>query len=201
MKIFTLEVMKVMKVRACWHAASALVLALAVLLAPSPVRAQWPTVMLFHGAPLKAPVLVTGADSVAFGEVFRGTPGVGGAPAIAEMGDRPFITVACFWGPPTDPAMNGTKPADLKPAMASQHARFFPATATKPAAMFIMSFAMMKNRGPLENMGVPAPSNVAVYTVGGLLPPAAIAVLKKLGVPTEPASGRAGKQASRRAGE
>jgi len=43
------------------------------------------------------------------------------------LSGRPYLNVAIFWGTPFDPA--------AKPEDASQHARFYPPTATKPAVV------------------------------------------------------------------
>ena len=154
--------------------------ALMVLGLGRPLFAQWPTVLMLYDGGLKQPVFVNGADSVPFGEIFRSAPKAG--ESIADMGDRPFIKVACFWGSADNPAINGTRMADLKPEMASQHGRFYPATKDKPAAMFVMGFT--KSFGP--GRGAPIPTDPRVFSAGGAVPASALAVLKRVGVSVGP---------------
>jgi hypothetical protein len=163
-----------------------------------PAEAQWPTVLMFHGGALDEPVFVTGADSAALGSLFRpATPGARASTAI-EMGSRPYFDVACFWGPASDPAVNGTRRlADLEPGMAWQHARFYPAVGDQPAIVFVT--AMEKKvlaRGTQVGRpqsasgasaafrGVPPPTDARRFTAGGPVSPQALTVLERLGVPT-----------------
>jgi hypothetical protein len=155
---------------------------LAVALTTAPVRAQWPTVLMFYGGPLKAPVFVTGEDSVAIAPAFRPYAG-GGIPAksAASMEDRPFINVACFWGTAADPAANGTRNlADLTPAMAWQHARFYPASRGNPAVVFVTGLEKKVARGP----AMPVPAASEQYFLNGPLSTDALTVLRRLGIPT-----------------
>ena len=177
-------------------------LLLAGLLLPRPALAQWPTVVMFYGGTLKAPVFVTAADSVAVAGLFApatpAPPPTGpGAPGLPDLSARPYISVACFWGPPNDPAMNGrTKMADLDPSMAFQHGRFYPATKTEPAVVVVTSFASMKTKdisGMLATLGsnggampAPAPVRPAAFVPGGPVTPAALEVLKGRGIPVGP---------------
>jgi hypothetical protein len=171
-----------------------------------PVRAQWPTVLMFYGGPLKTPIFVTGADSVVVAPAFRPTSGTSSPVEHAgSMGNRPFISVACFWGPPSNPAMNGVGTlADLTPDMAMQHARFYPATATEAAAVFTTSMTTLKGRdvqgalaaapgamaiGNVQTKsmrGAPPPAQAAAFFMTGPVPTSAIETLKRLGIPAGP---------------
>jgi hypothetical protein len=175
-------------------AAATFVLLLAVA---RPAEAQWPTVLMFHGGGLEEPIFVTGADSAALGSVFRpATPGVRASTA-AEMGSRSYFDVACFWGPASDPAVNGTRRlADLRPEMAWQHARFYPAVGDQPAAVFVTSMEKkvlvrgsqtgQPQRASSANAafrGVPPPTDAGRFTSSGLVSTDALTVLERLGVP------------------
>jgi hypothetical protein len=155
--------------------------ALLLLAATGPLLAQWPTVLMFYGGALKQPVFVTGADSASFGDAFRfPSPGQQGVTA-KDMGDRPYVSVACFWGPREDPAINGVRSlTELKPEMAWQHGRFYPATKDKPAMFFVTM--LTKNRG---GRGVPVPTDDSRF-VGGPVSASALALMKKVGVPVGP---------------
>jgi len=175
-----------------------------LFLLPVPVLAQWPTVLMFYGGPLKNPVFVTGADSVTVAPAFRpgSSTGPGGAENASTLNGRPFISVACFWGPPSNPAMNGVERlSDLKPEMATQHARFYPATASNAAAIFTTPMLFMKGRdlqGTLATApgsvftgnvqtkamrGGPPPTQAEQYLATGVVSPAVIDAMKRLGIP------------------
>jgi hypothetical protein len=130
--------------------------------------------MIFYGEPLKKQVIVSGPDIVLFGDLTQPL-------APTETANRTFIAVALFWGLASNPAGNGVPIAELTPAMASQHGRYYPATATQPAA--IMMTSMMKY------MAQPPPDasrGVAPFVWGGPVPAPAVALLKRLGIPTGP---------------
>lgn len=140
-----------------------------------PLQAIGPTVLMFYGEPLKKPVFVTGDDAAAFPETLVLRPTT--VPAKDTAG-RSFISVALFWGLATDPARNGTPLAQLTPQMASQHARFYPATASQPALLLTTQFLKAVQDVPDEH---------TVFSSGGPLTPAALAVLRRLGLPVGPA--------------
>src|SRR5262245_14073413 len=83
--------------------------------------AMWPhqrtqafpaSLLMFYGEPLKKSVLVSGDDARAFGDLQqRGTT----PPSTAG---RAFITVAIFYGPANDPAVNRVPVEQLTPKMA-----------------------------------------------------------------------------------
>ena len=148
-----------------------------LLLAPR-LLALGPTVLMFYGAPLKKPVLVTGADTREFGEELLRPIQV--APVDPA---RPYISVALYYGQASDPAGNGVPIDKLTPEMAWQHARFYPATATSPATMRVAAFMKMAAaRGP-----TPVPTNDAAFNGSAPVSPAALAVLQRLGIPVGPA--------------
>ena len=135
------------------------------------LQAIGPTVMMFYGAPLKTPVFVTGADTSPFGDLHRPR-----SIALQDLAGRPYVSIALFWGPPNDPAVNGTRNlVDLRPEMAWQHGRFYPATATHPAALVTTSFTK-------GQQGVPPPQQTAMFVSGGPVSTAALAVLQRVGV-------------------
>ena len=137
-----------------------------------------PTVMIFYGEPLKKQVIISGKDIDLFGDL---TQPVRSAPTTG----RTFITVALFWGLESNPAGNGVPIAQLTPAMASQHGRYYPATATEPAWIIMTT--------PMKQASQPPPSarqGTAPYVWGGPLPSEAVALLKRLGIPTGPQSRR-----------
>jgi hypothetical protein len=152
-------------------------------------------------------------DNVEVVSAFRPLTNV--TPALANatsMGDRPFINVACFWGPPANPAMNGVqKLEDLKPEMATQHARFYPAMGDQPAVIF-SAILQMKGRdiqgvlntlpgttpppitaGSISNVtmktrdlrGVPPPTDPRAFVSAGPVATAAIDKIRRLGIPVD----------------
>lgn len=137
------------------------------------VQALPPTVMMFYGEPLKNTILVTGADTLPFGDLL--TPSR--QATAPDLASRTFLNVALFIGPPDNPAANGTPLARLTPQMAMQHARFYLATATQPAVLMVTDFVK-------QSQGVPAPDSSGAYRSPHVLSPEALAVLKKHGIPT-----------------
>lgn len=147
------------------------VIALAVFALGSHVlQAQGATALMFYGGNLPKPVIVSGADAATFSNVTAAAS----IPA-AELADRPYIQVALFWGTRADPANNGARLEDLKPEMAWQHGRFYPAANGKPALLLTTELTK-------RAQSVPLPSNGSTFTWGGPVPPKALAVLQRLGV-------------------
>lgn len=141
--------------------------------AAAPLLALGPTVLMFYGEPLKKPVLVTGADVAAFGDMLL-TPTTAPAPEAR----RTFIMVALFWGPPNNPANNGVPVDQLTPQMAWQHGRLYPATTTQPALLLTDRF--------VKAVQATAPTRDSAYDCGGPLSAAAVALLQRLGIPAGP---------------
>jgi hypothetical protein len=129
-----------------------------------------PTVMMFYGGALKAPVTVSGQDVDAFGDFMRKS-----TVTVADLGTRPFMNVALFWGSLRDPANNGTPIARLTPEMAWQHGRFYPPSGAQPAVLLTTQFT--KAAQP-----VPVPSSGSAFVGGGVVPDTALPLLRKLGL-------------------
>jgi hypothetical protein len=127
---------------------------------------------MFYGgdAGLQKPVLVTGADAATFTTVTAPV-----SISATELAGRSYLQVAVFWGPRADPANNGTPLADLKPEMAWQHGRFYPAANGKPALLLTTQLTK-------RAQSVPLPVDSAAFTWGGTVSPKALAVLERLGI-------------------
>jgi hypothetical protein len=134
------------------------------------VEAQTPTVMMFYGGDLKAPVLLTDADAAVFRNLLSAT-----SITVKELGDRPYTPVALFWASRLDPAQNGTRIPDLKPAMAWQHGRLYRPLPDKPAVLLVTRIT--KAAQP-----VPLPSNGAAFIWGGPVSQAGLAVLRRTAI-------------------
>jgi hypothetical protein len=132
--------------------------------------AQAPTVIMFYGGGLKAPVLLTEADAAVFQNLLSAAP-----ITVKELGDRPYTPVALFWASRLDPANNGTRIQDLQPAMAWQHGRLYPPLPGKPAVL--LTTRMTKGAQP-----VPIPSDGAAFIWGGPVSEAGLAVLRRTAV-------------------
>ena len=140
------------------------------VVAAEPVWAQSPSVLMFYGGSLKAPVYVTDADAASFRNLL-GPANI----TVKDMGDRPFTPVALFWASRLNPANNGTPIKDLKPEMAWQHGRLYPASDGKSAVLLVTP--MTKGA-----QGVPVPTNDAAFTWGGPVSEASLAILKRTGI-------------------
>jgi len=87
---------------------------------------------------------------------------------LSSLSHRPYVNLAIFWGQ--------YDPDQLKPANASQHGRFYPATASEPAIVVSTVPDMQKKSNPIpKELGWFA----AVWTLG----PQELATLKGLGFP------------------
>ena len=134
------------------------------------LQAQGATALMFYGGSLPKPVIVSGADAATFNNVTERAS----IPA-GELENRPYLQVALFWGTRADPANNGARLEDLKPEMAWQHGRFYPAANGKPA--LLLTTELTKHA-----QSVPLPAGGSTLTWGGPVPPKALAVLQRLGV-------------------
>jgi hypothetical protein len=150
-----------------------IVIALVVAVAvgwPRSLHAIGPTVLMFHGGTLKQPIFVTGSDTAVFPDLTRSS----GIPST-EVANRRYVDVAIFWGSTNDPAVNGgTGVQGLRPEMAWQHGRFYPAAGHQAALLVATQFS--KGSQPL-------PSDQTAFPNGGVLSDAAMAVLKRLRIP------------------
>ena len=151
-------------------AATMMALAMFVLAGQS-LHAQSPTVVMFYGGSLKAPVYLTDADAASFRNLL-GPASV----TVKDMGDRPFTQVALFWASRLNPANNGTPIPDLKPEMAWQHGRLYPAADGKSAVLLVTPIT----KGTPQT--VPVPSNAAVFVWGGPVSDTGLAALKRVGI-------------------
>src|SRR5579871_463366 len=136
-----------------------------VLLLSRSVNAIGPAVLLFHGGNLKESVAVTGADAALFPDITKPVNLTAG-----DIANRAFIDVAFFWGSLSNPANNGTPLKELRPEMAWQHGRFYPAAGQKPAVLVATAF-----RKDVQ----PIPGASTAMPMGGVVSDEAIAVLKK----------------------
>jgi hypothetical protein len=94
------------------------------------------------------------------------------------MTERSSISVAIFYGPANDPAVNHVPVDKLTPEMGWQQGRYYPATPTQPAILLVTRMDAKASRA------IPAPTDTSSFVSIGPLPPAAIDVLKRLGIPT-----------------
>lgn len=153
--------------------AVSVMLALAMVLLGSPTihaRGQSPTVLMFYGGDLKAPVFLTDNDAAAFRNLLTDAK-----VTASELGDQPFVSVALFWAGRLDPAGNGTPVKDLKPAMAWQHGRLYLPAPGKPAVL--LATRLTKGAQP-----VPIPSLGSAFVTGGPVSEAGLAALKRTAV-------------------
>ena len=131
------------------------------------VDAIGPSVLMFYGDKLPAPVFVTGADANLFGDLLT--------PSRVDPKDtegRAYLKVAVFWGTQANPTGLGVALTNLKPEMAWQHGKYFPATASKPAVLVVTTL----HRKVAQK--VPDFANEELFSWGGALSPAATAAVK-----------------------
>jgi len=143
-----------------------LVLAAALLIISGAQRADalGPSLLMFYGGTLPGPVYITGADANLFGDLLTAST----VPA-KDLEGRPYLKVATFWGTQANPTGHGIPLADLKPEMAWQHGKYYPAAGAKPAVLVVT---------PLDKKGARVPpsfDNDALFPWGGALSKAAAA--------------------------
>ena len=131
------------------------------------VDAIGPSVLMFYGGKLAAPVLVTGADANLFGDLL--TPSKVSA---KETEGRAYLKVAVFWGTQANPTGLGIALKDLKPEMAWQHGKYYPATASKPAVLVVTTLHKKASQS------VPDFADDQLFSWGGALSPAATTAVK-----------------------
>jgi len=162
---------KAMRRRAATMMAALVMLVIMFVGAVQSLQAQSPTVLMFYGANLKAPVFLTDADAASFRNLL-GPASV----TVKDMGDRPFTTVALFWASRLNPANNGTPIPNLKPEMAWQHGRLYSASDGKSAVLLVTPIT----KGTPQ--AVPPPSNSSVFVWGGPVSDTGLAALKRAGI-------------------
>lgn len=142
-----------------------------------PVAVVSPSLVMFYGDSLQEAVVVkldhTVSSEFIWDSRFRKwSPQPGGKLAIRDLApglvDRPFLSVAIFWGQPYKPG--------LKPAEASQHGRLYPATASQPAMMV----ATLPDMQPVSH---PIPDRLDGFYAGWPLTPEDLETAKALGIP------------------
>jgi hypothetical protein len=139
-----------------------------VALTPLAGAAAGPAVMMFRGPMLKQPILITGINTSPFVDL-----GVRSEVAASDLTDRPYVDVAIFWQDPI--GSTGKALSDLKPEMAWQHGRYYPAT-SKLTALLLTTQVTKREQ--------PVPTAKTLFPFGGPLSDAAVAVLAKAGLPT-----------------
>ena len=130
------------------------------------VDAIGPSVLMFYGGNLTAPVFVTGAEANLFGDLL--TPS---KVAMKETEGRAYLKVATFWGTQANPTGLGIALKDLKPEMAWQHGKYYPATGSKPAVLVVTTLHKKASQS------VPDFRNEELFQWGGALSPAATAAV------------------------
>ena len=152
---------------------------LAVGFSSRPVLAVSPSAVMVYGGKLAQPILLrpaSPADFPAFGLLWwkagaysHPTRTVQGDPELlGSLSNRPYVNLAIFWGQ--------YDPDHLKPENASQHGRFYLATASEPAIVVSTVPDMQKKSNPIpKELG----RFVAVWTLG----PQELTTLKGLGFP------------------
>ena len=131
------------------------------------VDAIGPSVLMFYGGALPAPVFVTGAEANLFGDLL--TPS---KVAAKDTDGRSYLKVAVFWGTQANPTGHGIPIANLKPEMAWQHGKYFAASGSKPAVLVVTPIHEKKEaRIPDYSAGV-------AFPWGGVVSPTAATAVK-----------------------
>ena len=136
-----------------------------------------PSLLMFYGGTLTSPVYVTGAEANLFSNLLSPSP-----VAAKDIADRPYLKVAVFWGTQANPTGRGVALSDLRPEMAWQHGKYFPATGSRPAVLIVTPIHEKKAERP------PDYSAGASFPWGGAVSPAAAAAVQA--ALTAPKSGR-----------
>ena len=152
---------------------------LAVLLlglTSTPVGAISPWAVMVYGERLAQPVLLRPADPTefpAFGLLWWHAGRYNSPTPIDQqlwsgLTNRSYVSLAIFWG------RYGAD--ELKPESASQHGRFYPATATEPAIVVTTVPDMQKRSNPI-------PRELERFAAAWTLSQQELATLKSLGFP------------------
>ena len=135
-----------------------------------------PSLLMFYGGTLAAPVFVSGADANQFSNLLTPSP-----ITEKEIAGRSYLKVAVFWGTQANPTGRGVALADLKPEMAWQHGKYYPAAGSKPAVLLVSAIRDKKEARP------PDYSETATFPWGGPLSPAAAAAAQAATTKSKPA--------------
>ena len=145
-------------------------------LTSTPVSAISPSAVVVYGGKVAQPVLLrpaNPADFPAFGLLWWHAGSYSNPTPIDQqlwtgLKNRPYVNLAIFWG---------RYDADqLKPESASQHGRFYPATATEPAIVVTTAPDMQKRSNPI-------PSELERFSAAWTLSPQELSTLKTVGFP------------------
>ena len=146
-------------------------------LTSTPVTAISPSAVMVYGEKAGQPILLRPASPSEFptfgllwwqaGRYSNPTPI---DPQLWKgLKERPYVNLAIFWG---------QYDADqLKPERASQHGRFYPATATEPAIVVSTVPDMQKKSNPI-------PTDLERFAAAWTLSPQELSALKTLGFPS-----------------
>lgn len=133
-----------------------------------PASAVRPVIIMFYGEPLQQPVFLT--DTMVFHDLENPTD-----ISVKDVAGRRFLRVAMFWGTQWNQYVSGEKPLrSLKPELASQHGRFYPATPDRPAVL-------LQTKPGLRQ--APVPEDATDLTWGGTLDSSWIEGLIARGIP------------------
>jgi hypothetical protein len=132
---------------------------IALLVGASAAAAAAPRIVILSGGPLQHQIVVS--DWRAIFAVTQATVAARAA-APAQAAHRPWIRVSMFWGPGwNDYLRQGKDPKALRPSQSDQTGRFYPAYRGRPALVDLA----WSGRWPRH------------------VPPAALSLLKRFGVP------------------
>jgi hypothetical protein len=140
------------------------------------VSAISPSAVMVYGEKVAQPVLLRPADPTdfpAFGLLWWRAGSYSNPTRIDQqlwsgLKNRPYVNLAIFWG---------RYDADqLKPENASQHGRFYPATASEPAIVVTTAPDMQKKSNPV-------PSELEGFVAAWTLTSQELSTLKGLGFP------------------
>ena len=141
-----------------------------------PISAISPSAVVVYGGKVPQPVPLRPAgptDFPAFGLLWWHAGSYSNPTRIDQqlwtgLKNRAYVNLAIFWG---------RYDADqLRPESASQHGRFYPATASEPAVVVVTVPDMQKRSNPI-------PSELAGFAAAWTLSPQELSTLKSLGFP------------------
>jgi hypothetical protein len=162
-----------MKERCTWPLIAAVLL---LGITSTSVSAISPSYVLVYGEKIAQPVLLRPtdpADFPAFGLLWWHAGAYSNPTRIDPqlwkgLKNRPYVNLAIFWG--------RYDPDELRSEGASQHGRFYPATASEPAIVVTTVPDMQKRSNPI-------PSDLERFAAAWTLTPQELSTLKSLGLP------------------
>jgi len=144
--------------------------------APPTVYAAGPTIVMFYGQSLPKPIFITinnGEDANKYDPLFE-CKGDGILPR--DIGNRPFVTLAMFWGKWDKYVTNPSLLPELVPTSAPQHGRLYLPTRTQPWAVLIRT--QIRNGDP-----VPIPQDATGFELRCAVSEQGAGFLRQAGVP------------------